>query len=78
PTQAAIRVTGGGESTTALVQLALRTGRQVRLGYVDAHGSASRHIVTPRALSAGQLLGSSGADENARFSLYRITSLELL
>ncbi|GAC58780.1 hypothetical protein GOHSU_50_00080 [Gordonia hirsuta DSM 44140 = NBRC 16056] len=78
PAEAAVRVTGGGESTTALIQLALRTGRQLRLGYVDAHGSASRHVVTPRALQAGQLLGTSDADPEARFSLYRITSLELL
>lgn len=78
PTQAALRVTGGGESTTALIQLALRTGRKVRLGYVDAHGRASRHIVVPRALSAGQLVGRSEADDPASFSLHRITSLELL
>ena len=78
PPRGAVRVTGGGESTSALIQLALRTGRKVRLGYVDAHGAASRHVVTPRGLQAGQFLGTSQDGPEARFSLHRITSLELL
>lgn len=73
-----VRVSGGGESASALIQLALRTGRPVRLGYVDAHGAASRHVVRPRALHAGHLLGATDADPDARFSLHRITNLELL
>ncbi|MFT3716015.1 MAG: helicase-associated domain-containing protein [Gordonia sp. (in: high G+C Gram-positive bacteria)] len=77
PAAGQIRVTGGGESASALIQLALRTGRSVRLGYVDAAGTAGKHVVRPRGLEAGQLLGDEEGRE-ARFSLHRITSLELL
>lgn len=77
PPSGSVRVTGGGESASALIGLALRTGRRVRLGHVDAQGAASRHVVTPLALRAGQLIGTGETGE-ARFSLHRITSLELL
>ncbi len=76
---APVRAVGGGESATALIQLALRAGRHLKLGYVDAHGSASRHVVTPRLLGAGQLVAiDDGNDEEQHFSLHRITSVELL
>ncbi len=78
PAAGSVRVTGGGESASALVQLALRTGKQVRVGYVDAHGAASKHVVRPRSLAAGQLIGSTDTDDDARYSLHRITTLELL
>lgn len=77
PPSGSVRVTGGGESASALIGLALRTGRRLRLGHVDAQGAASRHVVTPLALRAGQLIGTSETGE-AHFSLHRITSLELL
>ena len=74
-----VRAVGGGESATALIQLALRAGRRLRLGYVDAHGSASRHVVAPRLLGAGQLVAvDEGNDSEQHFSLHRITSVELL
>ncbi|MGZ8178712.1 helicase-associated domain-containing protein [Williamsia sp. SKLECPSW1] len=70
---------GGGESATALLQLAVRTGRRVRIGYVDAHGSASRHVVVPTTVGAGQLVtAATDGDEPERYSLHRITSVELL
>ncbi|MEE3849318.1 helicase-associated domain-containing protein [Gordonia sp. LSe1-13] len=76
---APVRASGGGESATALIQLALRVNRRLRVDYVDAHGSATRHVVTPRTLGAGQLVAvDSGSDEEQRFSLHRITSVELL
>ncbi|MGV9857769.1 helicase-associated domain-containing protein [Gordonia sp. NPDC003425] len=76
---APVRAVGGGESATALIQLALRANRRLRIGYVDAHGSASRHVVTPRILGAGQLVGvEDGGDDEQRFTLHRITSVELL
>lgn len=76
---APVRAAGGGESATALIQLALRVNRRLRVDYVDAHGSASRHVVTPRTLGAGQLVAvDAGTDEEQRFSLHRITSVELL
>lgn len=74
-----VRATGGGESATALIQLALRANRRLRVGYVDAQGSASRHVVTPKILGAGQLVAvEEGSDDEQRFSLHRLTSVELL
>ena len=74
-----VRATGGGESATALIQLALRANRRLRVGYVNAQGSASRHVVTPRTLGAGQLVAAEeGSDDDQHFSLHRITSVELL
>ncbi|AZG45608.1 helicase-associated domain-containing protein [Gordonia insulae] len=81
PAQSAspVRASGGGESATALIQLALRVNRRLRVDYVDAHGSASRHVVSPRTLGAGQLIAvDSGTEEEQHFSLHRITSVELL
>ncbi|GAA1900087.1 helicase-associated domain-containing protein [Williamsia serinedens] len=71
---------GSGESATALLALAVRTGRRVRIGYVDAHGSASRHVVVPSSVGAGQLVTgpTDGDDPGERYSLHRITSVELL
>ena len=55
-----------------------RAGRLL-VGYVDAHGSASRHVVTPRLLGAGQLVGTEeGSDDEQHFTLHRVTSVELL
>ncbi|MGV9793255.1 helicase-associated domain-containing protein [Gordonia sp. NPDC003422] len=77
--RAPVRAVGGGESSTALIQLALRANRRLRVGYVDAQGSASRHVVSPRTLGAGQLVAlEDGTDDEQRFSLHRITSIELL
>nr|WP_053778797.1 helicase-associated domain-containing protein [Gordonia sp. NB41Y]KOY48919.1 hypothetical protein ISGA_13510 [Gordonia sp. NB41Y] len=74
-----VRAAGNGETTTALIQLALRANRPLRVDYVNAHGSASRHIVHPRIMSAGQLIGTEdGTDDEQHFSLHRITSVELL
>lgn len=74
-----VRASGGGESSTALITLAMRAGRRLRIGYVDAHGSASRHVVVPQALGAGQLhAGDPETDDQMQFSLHRITSVELL
>ncbi|MFW0791480.1 helicase-associated domain-containing protein [Gordonia sp. CPCC 205333] len=76
---APVRASGSGESAVALIQLALRTARQLRIDYVDAHGGASRHIVRPRLLGAGQLVAADVAtDEEQHFSLHRVTSIELL
>lgn len=73
------RATGGGESAVALIQLALRANRQLRIDYVDAHGAASRHVVRPRLLGAGQLVAADAeTDEEQHFSLHRVTSIELL
>ncbi|NLG46865.1 helicase-associated domain-containing protein [Gordonia sp. (in: high G+C Gram-positive bacteria)] len=70
---------GAGETVSALVQLALQTGRRLRIGYVDAHGAASRHVLHARSLSAGQLVADEeGGDTDLRFPLHRITRAEVL
>ena len=79
-----VRATDGGESATALIQLALRADRRLLVGYVDGNGSASNHVLFPKALNAGQLLAEeSGGDgagpgERRQFWLHRMTSVELL
>ncbi|EGD54236.1 helicase-associated domain-containing protein [Gordonia neofelifaecis] len=68
-----------GETVSTLIQLALRTGRRLRIGYVDAQGAASRHVLHARSLAAGQLVADEeGGDEELRFPLHRITRVELL
>ncbi|WP_420038780.1 helicase-associated domain-containing protein [Gordonia sp. MP11Mi] len=68
-----------GETTSALIHLALQTGRLLRIGYVDAHGGASRHVVKARSLAAGQLVAAEEpSDDDLRFALHRITRVELL
>jgi len=68
-----VRNAGGTGDTSATVQLlteAVRSGRQVWIGYVDANGTAAQRVVTPVRVSAGIL---DGAD-NDRYPLHRITS----
>lgn len=68
-----------GETVSALIQLALRTGRRLRIGYVDAQGSASRHVLHARSLAAGQLVADEdGGREGLHFPLHRITRVEVL
>lgn len=70
---AGVRNAGGTGDTSATLELlaeAVRTGRQVWIGYVDANGTAAQRVVTPVRVSAGIL---DGAD-NDRYPLHRITS----
>ncbi|KJR08981.1 hypothetical protein, partial [Gordonia sihwensis] len=68
-----------GETVSTLIQLALRTGRRLRIGYVDAQGAASRHVVHARSLAAGQLVADEeGGEPDLRFALHRITRVEVL
>lgn len=72
-------VTGGGTPAAALLQTALNTNRTVRLGYVNAQGFASKHIVAPRLIGAGQVVAvEPGSEEEHRFSLHRITTVEIV
>ncbi|QKT06362.1 helicase-associated domain-containing protein [Gordonia sp. X0973] len=78
----AVRATGGasgGESVSALIGLAMRTGRQLRVDYVDSHGKATRHVVKARLLRAGRLIASELPSGNeVELSVHRITTVELL
>lgn len=79
PVSATSSSSGSGESTSALIHLALQTGRRLRIGYVDAQGGASRHVVKARSLAAGQLVADEeGGEDDLRFALHRVTRVELL
>ncbi|GAA5111716.1 helicase-associated domain-containing protein [Haloechinothrix salitolerans] len=66
--------TGDTSATLALLSEAARGGRQVWIGLVDAHGTATQRVVTPVRLSGGVLEGSSAE----RYPLHRITSAALV
>ncbi|MDQ3885467.1 MAG: helicase C-terminal domain-containing protein [Actinomycetota bacterium] len=62
-------------ATVDLLQGAASTGSSVWIGYVDAHGVASRRIVRPVSVGGGVLEGFDRSHgEMRRFSLHRITS----
>ncbi|ONI78997.1 DNA-binding protein [Actinosynnema sp. ALI-1.44] len=65
--------------TLALLQEAVTNGRNVYIGYVDAHGTASQRVIEPVRVGAGVLEGlDSTRSETHRFALHRITSVSLV
>nr|CTQ94626.1 probable DNA-binding protein [Kibdelosporangium sp. MJ126-NF4] len=65
--------------TLALLQEAVTNGRNVYIGYVDAHGTASQRVIEPIRVGAGVLEGlDSTRSETHRFALHRITSVSLV
>ncbi|MGW5073231.1 helicase-associated domain-containing protein [Rhodococcus sp. NPDC004095] len=69
----------GSAATMALLQLAVKVGRSVRIGYVDAQGIASERIVDPVSVGGGQLDAFDPADGAIRrFTLHRVTSVSLV
>ncbi|WP_040765776.1 helicase-associated domain-containing protein [Tsukamurella sp. 1534] len=66
--------TSGPELMT-LLQSAAGDGRTVRLGYVDANGVYTRHVVVPESVRHGQLTAVDG-DAPRRFALHRVTNAE--
>jgi len=74
-----VRASGGGESVTALISLAMRTGRRLRVDYVDSHGKASRHVVKVQLLRAGRVIAAEApSGDEVQLSVHRITTVELL
>ncbi len=76
---AAVRLPGGGggsdtSATMALLARAHREQREVWIGFVDAHGTASQRIVTPTHVGGGVLIGR----DDERYPLHRITSAALV
>jgi hypothetical protein len=66
---------GSTGDTLELLQGAAHAGTNVRIGYVDSHGVASRRIVRPVSVGGGVLEGFDRArGELRRFPLHRITS----
>jgi predicted DNA-binding transcriptional regulator YafY len=48
----------------------------VLIGYVDAAGVATQRVVSPIAVTGGQLIGFDSASSRARdFAIHRITSV---
>lgn len=77
-----IRADGTRTNTAAtlnLLQLATRTRRQVRIGYVDAQGVASQRVVEPVKVGGGQLDALDPVTNSIRhFTLHRIASVSLV
>lgn len=68
---------GGGADTSATMALlarATREQREVWIGFVDSHGTASQRVVTPVRVGGGILESA----ENERYPLHRITSAALV
>lgn len=82
PRGAGVRSDGtraGSAATMALLQLAVKVKRSVRIGYVDAQGVASVRIVDPVSVGGGQLDAFDPADGAIRrFTLHRVTSVSLI
>ncbi|MCA0156594.1 helicase-associated domain-containing protein [Tsukamurella sp. M9C] len=64
-----------GPELMALLQSAAGEGTPVRLGYVDANGVFTRHVVVPESVRHGQLAALDG-DATRRFALHRVTTAE--
>ncbi|KXO89268.1 helicase-associated domain-containing protein [Tsukamurella pseudospumae] len=64
-----------GRELMELLQSAAGDGRSVRLGYVDANGVFTRHVVVPESVRHGQLTAVDG-DSPRRFALHRVTTAE--
>ncbi|HVV11550.1 helicase-associated domain-containing protein [Amycolatopsis sp.] len=68
---------GGGSDTSATMALLARASREQRevwIGFVDSHGTASQRIVTPAHVGGGVLMST----DDQRFPLHRITSAALI
>ncbi|TQJ02925.1 XPB/Ssl2-like helicase family protein [Amycolatopsis cihanbeyliensis] len=72
------RLPGGGgadtSATLALLSRATREQREVWIGLVDSHGTASQRVVTPVRVGGGVLEGA----DSERYPLHRITSAALV
>jgi hypothetical protein len=76
---AEVRLPGGGggsdtAATIALLARATRERREVWIGFVDSHGTASQRIVTPAHVGGGVLHST----DDERYPLHRITSAALV
>lgn len=66
-------------ATLELLRAAARARRSVLLGFVDAHGVASRRVVEPTDVGGGILLGyDRGRGAEDQFPLHRITSVAVV
>jgi hypothetical protein len=69
----------GGAATVALLQLAVRARRSVRIEYIDAQGTSTKRIVEPARVGGGTLDALDPATGAIRhFTLHRIASVALI
>src|SRR6266545_1551463 len=69
------RTAGSVTETLAVLQQAMRFGRQVWVGYVDAHGGDASRLVRPISMGGGYLRAADGRTDMVHtFALHRITS----
>ncbi len=66
-------------STLGLLRDAIRGGRTIWLGYVDAEGTSSQHTILPISLAGGTLRGHEPTTSRLQsFPLHRITAVSVL
>lgn len=68
---------GGGSDTAATMALLARASREKRevwIGFVDAHGTATQRVITPAHVGGGVLMSTDAE----RYPLHRITSAALV
>jgi hypothetical protein len=72
-------VRASGAAILALLQLAVRVGRSVTIGVVDAQGIAAHRIVSPTQIGGGQLTALDSVTGAVRhFALHRVSSVALV
>ncbi|AEQ06148.2 hypothetical protein CP258_03135 [Corynebacterium pseudotuberculosis 258] len=65
-----------GSGVLSALQSAIRAKRTVTLGFVDKHGQAAQRVITPIAVSSGQLSAVDPIDGAIhRFTIHRITEV---
>ncbi|OLL74560.1 putative DNA-binding protein [Pseudonocardia sp. Ae168_Ps1] len=70
------RESTGSTGDLASLQSAVREGRTVWIGYVDAHGVAGDRVLAPTSVGGGVVEGRDALDgELRRIQLHRITSI---
>ena len=64
------------QDVLAFLQDAVREGRQVWIGYVDAQGRSTSRVVEPRAVEGGYVTAYDHLrQEDRTFSLHRVTGV---
>jgi Helicase conserved C-terminal domain len=66
-------------TTLGLLRDAIRGGRRIWLGYVDADGTGSQHTIVPISMAGGVLRGHEESTSRLQsYPLHRITAVSLL
>jgi hypothetical protein len=66
-------------TTLGLLRDAIRNGRRIWLGFVDAEGTGSQHTIVPISMAGGVLRGHEEASSRLQsYPLHRITAVSVL